>query len=73
MSVRTGTKDEVIGEGIEAPIDMPPKENIGVWTEGDVDMYSNLDKTMGIYDLNRYEAFIMLIGFTLAVAYFFLY
>ena len=69
MAVRTGTNDEVIGEGIEAPIDMPPKENVGVWTQGDVDTYSNLDKTMGIKELTRWEVFAMLLSGVMAGAY----
>jgi len=68
MSVRSGTKDEVIGEGIETPIDMPPNENIGIWSQEDVESYSNLDETMGISEVGVLDVVVISIGL-IATAY----
>ena len=64
MAVRSGTKEEAIGDGIIAKdaakndptnekIDrgdlewdvVPPKENMGVWTQEEVDAYSQTDES----------------------------
>lgn len=49
MAVRSGTKEELFGrpeEDVrpEEEPKMPAVENIGVWTQEDVDAYSDLDK-----------------------------